>query len=113
MTALLKSARRFAQLLSDFLRLFFDFKRGYSTAPFLRVFGTPNHMGGPATKYGQLSEIVSSPRHPFSTVLCLSSIRVPVFLLWMLRARGAKILVNQNGVYYPRWFSGGWKSRNR
>lgn len=78
-----------------------------------KVFAAPGHRGGPRTKHAQLSKGAAGRGQAYSTLICLSSVRVPLAVLAFLRRRGARVVVNQNGVYYPLWFPHGYKSKNR
>lgn len=110
------------QLLIDFFDLFLTLRPSMARdslrpqmqgARRLKVFGAPHFGGGPASKMVHLREMLAKKGEPYSHVLCLSAVRVPIFLLWILRWRGAKVLVNQNGVYYPNWMPEGYEARNQ
>jgi glycosyltransferase involved in cell wall biosynthesis len=77
-----------------------------------KIFGRPGYGGGPRTKHNQLARSGAARGRPYSTLICLSAVRVPLFLLRILRFLGARIVVNQNGVYYPFWFKGNHEERN-
>lgn len=77
-----------------------------------KVFGSPSFAGGPDTKAGQLKNGAAKTGELYSTLICLSAVRVPLFVLWLLRRRGVKIHVNQNGVYYPLWYPAGFRRKN-
>ena len=71
-------------------------------------------VGGPLVKVKRLSE--HFPDHPlgFNLVYLLSNAPyVPALALRLLKARGIPIVVNQNGVFYPGWYAGDWKTPNR
>lgn len=101
---------RAASLLRISLDLCLTFRPG---AKAFKVFAAPGHRGGPHTKYAQLAARAAKPGEPWSTLVCLSSVRVPLGVVRFLRARGARIVVNQNGVYYPLWCPQGFERRNR
>lgn len=77
-----------------------------------KVFGRPSYGGGPRTKHNQLAGSGAARGRPYSTLICLSAVRVPLLFLRTLRFLGARIVVNQNGVYYPLWFKGDHEERN-
>lgn len=71
-------------------------------------------VGGPLVKVKRLSE--HFPDHPlgFNLVYLLSNAPyLPALALRLLKARGIPIVVNQNGVFYPGWYAGDWKTPNR
>jgi glycosyltransferase involved in cell wall biosynthesis len=71
-------------------------------------------VGGPLVKVKRLSE--HFPDHPlgFNLVYLLSNAPyVPAPALRLLKARNIPIVVNQNGVFYPGWYAGDWKTPNR
>lgn len=78
----------------------------------IKVFGSPHFGGGPSTKLQQLQSIVARPGEPYAAVLCLSAVQVPLSILRLLKTRGAKLIVNQNGIYYPRWYGPGYERKN-
>jgi glycosyltransferase involved in cell wall biosynthesis len=78
-----------------------------------KVFTGAQLHGGPQTKLGQLRAGAANRGERYGTVVCLSAARVPLTVLRLLRQRGARIVVNQNGVYYPLWCPEGFRSRNR
>lgn len=78
-----------------------------------KVLAPPGFLGGPATKFEQARPLLADRWAPYSTVLCFSAVHTPILLLRILKKLGARIIVNQNGVYYPSWFPRGWKRKNR
>jgi len=78
----------------------------------IKIFGRPNFLGGPNTKYQQLLPICANRWESYNTIFCLSAVTVPIPLLRVLKLLGVKVIVNQNGVYYPGWFSGEYKAKN-
>lgn len=77
----------------------------------IKLFGKPRFSGGPKTKENQLTPILAKSWQSYSTLICLSAVRVPLFALKILKTMGVKIIVNQNGVYYPAW-SVDYKAKN-
>lgn len=71
-----------------------------------------NSIGGQTTKSHYLNRYCKNWSETFNVLICLSGSPVPLFLLRYLKARGVKILVIQNGVYYPLWFPQDWKIKN-
>jgi glycosyltransferase involved in cell wall biosynthesis len=78
-----------------------------------KVFTGARLNGGPQTKLGQLSAGAARSGEPYGTVVCLSAARVPLIAVRLLRRLGARIVVNQNGVYYPLWCPDGFRGKNR
>lgn len=77
-----------------------------------KVFGRPSHAGGPQTKYAQLQRACAGRWETYSTLICLSAVRVPLPALRLFKSLGARVTVNQNGVYYPSWYPAGWEQKN-
>lgn len=77
-----------------------------------KVFGRVNFEGGPSSKLTHLRELLAGRLEGFSHLICLSAIRTPLFLLVILKRFGARVFVNQNGVYYPQWMPVGYKEKN-
>ena len=56
----------------------------------------------------------NSPNSP--NLLYLVSSALPPYadrIAWWAKTRGAKVVINQNGVAYPAWHGPGWESTNR
>ncbi|MEW6055136.1 MAG: hypothetical protein AB1540_00860 [Bdellovibrionota bacterium] len=96
----------------QFLELLFTLKPKEKSRTPIKVLAKPAFLGGPATKVSQLTEIMAHRRQHYSSVFCLSAVHTPIFLLRILKLLGAKVVVNQNGVYYPSWFPLGWEEKN-
>jgi len=60
----------------------------------------------------QLQPLLGKNLAGYSTIICLSGVRVPLIALKVLRLFGATILVNQNGVYYPSWYPENYEKKN-
>jgi len=72
----------------------------------------PAHGG--TIKFQQLQRAFPNEPRAFN-VLYLGSSARPLdssALLWLARARGAAIVLNQNGVAYPGWHGPGWERTN-
>jgi glycosyltransferase involved in cell wall biosynthesis len=78
----------------------------------LKLLGRPGYRGGPGTKADQLAPLLAEGAAPYDTLLALSAVPAPLFLLRWLRRKGVRILVNQNGVYYPSWAGASFQKRN-
>jgi len=101
------------RLLDDFAALLFTIRSGLRERPFVKPFGRPGFQGGPMTKFLQIQPIAADRNAPYSAVFCFSSVSVPLFLLRVLKLFGVRVLVNQNGVYYPAWYPKGYQRKNR
>ncbi len=78
----------------------------------LKLARRPSYLGGPATKSRQLDKILAPTGASYSGLLCLSALRFPLTVAALLKRRGIRIVVNQNGVYYPAWYPKGWEKKN-
>lgn len=70
-------------------------------------------IGGPLVKIKRLSR--SFPEHlwRFNTVYILSNAAyLPATALELFRKKRIPTVHNQNGVFYPAWFTGDWRARN-
>lgn len=82
----------------------------------IRVFyggARSGHRGGPQVKVKLLSGIF--PEHSFGfNILYLTSgaLYLPSWLICMLKSRGVKVVLNQNGVFYPAWYPKDWQVEN-
>jgi glycosyltransferase involved in cell wall biosynthesis len=71
-------------------------------------------VGGPLVKIKRLSERFPNRNLGFNLVYLLSNAPYqPAWSLRTLKARGVPIVFNQNGVFYPGWYAGDWRSPNR
>jgi glycosyltransferase involved in cell wall biosynthesis len=71
-------------------------------------------LGGPALKLGKLAERFPEDRSRFTLAYLLSNMPyLPEAALAALKRRGIPIVLNQNGVFYPAWYGGDWRGRNR
>ncbi len=69
--------------------------------------------GGPLVKVQRLQAAFPQPAGTFNLVYSLSN--APYLdrdTLVALKARGAGIVHNQNGVFYPGWYAGDWRAEN-
>lgn len=72
------------------------------------------NVGGPLVKVKRLRERFPEDRATFNLVYALSNTPyLPDLALDLFKRRGIPVVSNQNGVFYPGWFSGDWRSRNR
>lgn len=71
-------------------------------------------VGGPLVKVKRLSEHFPNHRLGYSLVYLLSNAPyMPKAALRLLKSRGIPIVLNQNGVFYPGWYAGDWRTPNR
>jgi glycosyltransferase involved in cell wall biosynthesis len=95
----------------------------FATLPFSGSRGAPRvhyggalsgDVGGPLVKVQRLAAFFPEHRIDYNLVYALSNAPyLPDFALALLRARGIPIVHNQNGVFYPAWYSGDWEGENR
>jgi len=70
-------------------------------------------VGGPLVKVKRLTEFFPEERLRYNLVYALSNAPyLPNLALALLKRRGIPIVHNQNGVFYPAWYSGDWKAEN-
>jgi len=72
------------------------------------------NIGGPLVKIRRLQEYFPESRYNYNLVYVLSN--APYLserALIRLARQGIPIIHNQNGVFYPGWFSGDWQTENR
>lgn len=108
----MKKALRWLALALECFDLLVTLRPGKRGPGSHKVFGRPEYVGGPSTKHAQLARSGAGPGRGYSTLICLSAVRVPLGFLRLLRLLGARIVVNQNGVYYPWWYKGDCAERN-
>lgn len=71
------------------------------------------NMGGPLVKVQRLKAYFPEHRWRYNLVYALSNAPyLPSPALDWLKARRIPMVLNQNGVFYPGWFAGDWKSYN-
>ncbi|MBF0285413.1 MAG: glycosyltransferase family 4 protein [Magnetococcales bacterium] len=71
-------------------------------------------VGGTLVKIQRLRQIFPEHRWSYNLVYALSnSPYLPGMALSLLKLRGIPMVHNQNGVFYPGWYSGDWQGRNR
>lgn len=74
----------------------------------------PGQAGGPALKLAKLQAVFPETKNAANIAYLVSA--APY--LWAgtldrLRRKGIRTVLNQNGVFYPAWFAGDWRARNR
>jgi glycosyltransferase involved in cell wall biosynthesis len=104
---------KFLGFAANLVPLFLTLRKRQEHGPYFKVVAAPSFQGGPATKLGQLGPLLAPAWSPYSAVFCFSAVQTPLALLRLLKSRGARIVVNQNGVYYPSWYPRGWERKNR
>jgi len=89
----------------------------YTRSGCVRVFyggARPGDVGGPLVKVKRLRALFPERLWRYNVVYVLSNTPyLPDFALMVLKLRGVPIVHNQNGVFYPGWYGGDWKSQNR
>ncbi len=71
------------------------------------------NYGGPLVKLKRLNEFFPEHYWNYNTVYLLSNAPyLSIKSLNILHKKGIPIILNQNGVFYPGWFSGDWKKHN-
>lgn len=70
--------------------------------------------GGPALKLRKLQSVFPQHRRGFNLVYLLSAAPyLSACAMKGLKRKGVPLVLNQNGVFYPAWFAGDWRARNR
>lgn len=70
-------------------------------------------VGGPLVKVTRLQQRFPQHLLGYNLVYALSNTPyLPDLALALLKARRIPLVSNQNGVFYPGWFSGDWRGRN-
>ena len=73
----------------------------------------PGDLGGTLVKVRLLQKRFPEHRIGFSLVYMLSNaIYLPAPVVMSLRMAGVPLVLNQNGVFYPGWYSEGWQREN-
>lgn len=71
------------------------------------------NIGGTLVKIKRLKRFFPENNFSFNIVYVLSnSVYLPLFALKILKKRNIPIVHNQNGVFYPSWYSGDYKNKN-
>jgi glycosyltransferase involved in cell wall biosynthesis len=78
----------------------------------IKLLSKPGYRGGPGTKSAQLGALLAGRFDPFGILIALSAAAAPLALVRYLKARGVRLLVNQNGVYYPSWAGETYAAKN-
>lgn len=74
----------------------------------------PGDIGGPLVKVKRLRALFPEHIWRYNIVYVLSNTPyLPNFALALLKMRGVPIVHNQNGVFYPGWYSGDWQAQNQ
>ncbi|MCB4755526.1 MAG: glycosyltransferase family 4 protein [Elusimicrobia bacterium] len=72
----------------------------------------PKKAGGPDLKITKLREDLGINWFNHNTLYIVSGKPLPLPYVRMSKKRGCKIILNQNGVYYPAWFHGDCEKEN-
>ena len=71
------------------------------------------HVGGPLVKVQRLREGFPESFWGYNLVYLLSSTPyLPHWVVRFLKYSQIPIVYNQNGVFYPAWYEGDWRSQN-
>lgn len=69
--------------------------------------------GGPQVKMQLLQQLFPESKNEYNILYLLSgALYMPKCALRRLKDRGVKIILNQNGVFYPAWSPDTWKEKN-
>ncbi|MBK16608.1 MAG: hypothetical protein CMK49_01140 [Prochlorococcus sp. SP3034] len=73
-----------------------------------------SNIGGPAVKIKKLKKFFPEYKWNFNIVYLLSnSIYLNASTINLLKEKNVPIILNQNGVFYPEWFTGDWEKENK
>ena len=71
------------------------------------------NIGGPYLKIKKLKKFFPENKREFNLVYALSnSPKLTNRSINLLKKRKTPLILNQNGVFYPSWYEGNWKSQN-
>ncbi len=71
-------------------------------------------VGGPLVKVKRLRALFPERFWGYNVVYVLSNAPyLPGFALALLKLRGVPMVHNQNGLFYPGWYTGDWRMQNR
>ena len=71
------------------------------------------NIGGPYFKIKKLQKFFPENQRKFNLVYALSnSPKLTASSLNILKKRKIPLILNQNGVFYPSWYSGNWQNQN-
>ena len=71
------------------------------------------NIGGPYLKIKKLQKFFPENKRKFNLVYALSnSPKLTNRSINLLKKRKIPLILNQNGVFYPSWYEGNWKSQN-
>lgn len=84
--------------------------RGISPRPYFGPFTKP--YGGPDLKVRKLKNVFGNHVRNPNIVYMVSGKPLPLVFLRMAKKRGLKIILNQDGVYYPGWYKGDYLKGN-
>ena len=75
--------------------------------------GRKGSLGGPLVKIGKLTKVFPDYKFKFNLVYIASNnFFITKYSLDIIKKRNIKIVLNQNGVFYPAWFKGNYQQRN-
>ena len=71
------------------------------------------NIGGPYLKIKKLQKFFPENKRAFNLVYAMSnSPKLTSHSINLLKKRKTPLILNQNGVFYPSWYKGNWKSQN-
>ena len=71
------------------------------------------NIGGPYLKIKKLQKFFPENKRAFNLVYAISnSPKLTNYSIHLLKKRKIPLILNQNGVFYPSWYEGNWKSQN-
>ncbi len=115
---LLKSIFRRFISLKVFLEIYFNFlfrnNKEERKIPKLYYAGASSgDIGGPFVKIKKLKKLFPESIFKFNIIYVLSnSPNISLSTLNLIREKKISLVLNQNGVFYPAWYSGDWKKQN-
>jgi glycosyltransferase involved in cell wall biosynthesis len=72
------------------------------------------NRGGPQVKLQLLRQLFPENKVKFNMLYLLSgSLYIPDYAINRLKDRGVKVILNQNGVFYPAWSPDVWEKKNK
>ncbi len=68
--------------------------------------------GGPDLKLAKLKKRFGNSMRP-NLIYTVTGKPLPALFLALMRLRGIKVILNQDGVFYPAWYPIGWHQQNK
>ena len=110
-----KTLRKFLEIFLQIFIFISSMHRRSNLTPKLYFGGArKGNFGGPLVKLKRLNEFFPEHYWNYNAVYLLSNAPYLNYKsLNILRKNRIPIILNQNGVFYPGWFSGDWKKQNQ